>query len=88
MGAVKQQIELQKQAVCTKAEQQFNQLRKNLKDVMIEKGMNEEGLSAITGIKTWIIRSYFIGSNVTTFTLFRIVAALEAKISLVTWIED
>lgn len=88
MAQVKEQIELQKQAVCKDAEQQFNQLRKNLKDVMIEKGMNEEGISLLTGIKTSIIQRYFLGSNITSLTLIKIVAALDAKISLVTWIED
>jgi hypothetical protein len=88
MGAVKEQIELQKQAVCKKAEQQFNQLRKNLKDVMIEKGMNEEAISVLTGLRKSLIQGYFLGNNVTSLTLFKIVAALEAKIDLVTWIED
>jgi hypothetical protein len=88
MGAIKEQIELQKEAVCKNAEQQWNQLRKNIKDAMIEKGMNEKGISVLTGIKTSIIQRYFLGSNITSLTLIKIVTALDAKIELVSWIED
>ncbi len=88
MGAVKEQIEMQKEAVCKNAEQQWNQLRKNLKDAMIEKGLDEEALSLLTGVKKSILQRYFLGSNITSLTLFKIVSGIEAKISLVTWLED
>lgn len=70
------------------AKGQYSNLRKTLKELMLEKGMTEQALASKIEAKPEELRKYFLGRSVRSALIFEIVVALDAKIDIAIYVEE